>query len=144
MDFRFPSEAEAFRQEARALFKQYVTPEYLEEQRTRHTDYEGHGPETETLVSGMRGHGYLTLAWPKEYGGQCRSIFEQAISHEEMAKSGATDWIVGHVGLTMAGPAMIIVGSEEQKREFLPKIVAGEMNFCQLFTEPEAGSDLAS
>jgi len=144
MDFRFPPEAETFRQEVRAFFKENVTPEYLEEQRTRHTDFEGHGPATEVFVGKMREKGYLTLAWPKEYGGQNRSIFEQAVFHEEMAKAGANDWIVGHVGLTMAGPAMMVVGTEEQKREFLPKIVACEMNFCQLFTEPEAGSDLAS
>jgi alkylation response protein AidB-like acyl-CoA dehydrogenase len=144
MDFRYPPEAEEFRQEVRAFFQETVTPDYLEEQRTRHIDYEGHGRATQRFVDQLRERGYLTLAWPKEYGGQGRSIFEQAVFHEEMARAGATDWIVGHVGLTMAGPALMVYGTEEQKRELLPKIASGEINFCQLFTEPGAGSDLAS
>src|SRR5262245_39809085 len=144
MDLRYPPEVEAFRQEVRTFLDEAVTPEYLREQRTRRVDTEGHGPATQQFVDQLRARGYLTLQWPKEYGGQGRTILEQAVFHEELARAGASDWIVGHVGLTMAGPALMVYGTEEQKREILPKIASGEVNFCQLFTEPNAGSDLAS
>ncbi|MCL6649372.1 MAG: acyl-CoA dehydrogenase family protein, partial [Chloroflexi bacterium] len=144
MDFAYPPEAEAFRQEVRAFLQEAVTPEYLEEQRTMMVDRDGHGPATAAFVAKLRERGYLTLHWPKEYGGQGRSIVEQAIFAEEMARAGASTYIIGSVGLNMVAPALMHYGSEEQKRAILPRIASGEINFCQMFTEPDAGSDLAS
>ncbi|MFN8535051.1 MAG: acyl-CoA dehydrogenase family protein [Dehalococcoidia bacterium] len=143
MDFNYPAETESFRQEIRDFLNEVVTPEYLEEQRTISVDRDGHGPATQTFVDKLRERGYLTLHWPKEYGGQGRPVFEQAVFAEEMARAGATNYIVGSVGLNMVAPALMHYGSEEQKRDILPKIASGEINFAQVFTEPEAGSDLA-
>jgi alkylation response protein AidB-like acyl-CoA dehydrogenase len=144
MDFRYPPDIEAFREEVRAFLEEAVTPEYLEEQRTLRTDHHGHGPATQRFVDQLREKGWLTLHWPKQYGGQGRSIFEQAVFAEEVARAGASTYVIGHVGLTMAGAALMVYGSEEQKQQILPKIASGEVNFCQMFTEPGAGSDLAS
>lgn len=144
MDFRYPPESEVFRQEVRAFLKEAVTADYIEEQRTLTSMGIGHGSATQRFVKQLRERGWLTLHWPTDYGGQGRSIFDQAVFAEEIARAGASTHIVGSVGLNMVAPALMVFGTEEQKRSVLPKIAAGEMNFCQMFTEPEAGSDLAS
>lgn len=144
MDFRYPPFAEEFRSEVKSFLDEVITPEYLEEQRTRIVDTDGHGPATQFFVDKLRERGYLTMHWPKEFGGEGRSIYEQAVFAEEIAKAGASTFIIGHVGLTMVASALMVYGSDEQKRAILPKIASGEVNFCQMFSEPGAGSDLAS
>ncbi len=86
--------------------------------------------------------GWLGLSWPSEYGGQGASLREQFVYNEELVKARAPDLPNG-IGLMIVGPAMIAVGSEEQKREYLPKILSAEHIWCQGFSEPNAGSDLA-
>ena len=87
--------------------------------------------------------GYSGLAWPREYGGQGAPLSLQAIAYEEFASSDAPEH-VGLIGIGMAGPTIISVGSEDQKRRYLEKILTGEEVWCQGFSEPAAGSDLAS
>jgi alkylation response protein AidB-like acyl-CoA dehydrogenase len=87
--------------------------------------------------------GYAGLTWPKEYGGQGRSLAVQAIFLEETARAGASEHI-GVIGLGMVGPTIIACGSVEQKAWYLPRILSGESVFCQGFSEPDAGSDLAA
>jgi alkylation response protein AidB-like acyl-CoA dehydrogenase len=86
--------------------------------------------------------GWIAPAWPKEYGGAGLSVMEQFILNEEFAESRAPQ--LGGMGTSMAGPTIIIHGTEEQKAEHLPKILQGETQWCQGFSEPGAGSDLAS
>ncbi len=86
--------------------------------------------------------GWIAPAWPKEYGGAGLSTMEQFILNEEFAEARAPQ--LGGMGVQMAGPTIIIHGTEEQKAEFLPKILKGESQWCQGFSEPGAGSDLAS
>jgi alkylation response protein AidB-like acyl-CoA dehydrogenase len=87
--------------------------------------------------------GWLGIGWPEEYGGQGRPYMEQLIYNEELAYHRAP--IGSHFfAETMAGPALIRVGTPEQKKEYLPRILTGEITFCLGYTEPEAGSDLAS
>ena len=86
--------------------------------------------------------GWVAPAWPKEYGGAGLSTMEQFILNEEFAEAGAPQ--VGGMGVSMAGPTMIVHGTEEQKAEHLPKILSGEEQWCQGFSEPGSGSDLAS
>lgn len=88
--------------------------------------------------------GYGGIAWPKEYGGQGLSLVHQLIWFEEYAKAGGPDIGCGFVGINHGGPTLIARGSEAQKKQHLPKILAGEEVWCQGFSEPGAGSDLAA
>ncbi len=87
--------------------------------------------------------GWIAPAWPKEYGGAGLSVIEQFIMNEEFAEAGLPA-NVGGFGVMMVGPTLIEHGTEEQKAEHLPKILRGEVIWCQGYSEPGAGSDLAS
>ena len=87
--------------------------------------------------------GWLGLSWPAEYGGQGASLCEQFVYNEELAKARAPDLPNG-IGLMIAGPALIAAGSGEQKKQYLSRILSAEDIWCQGFSEPNAGSDLAS
>jgi alkylation response protein AidB-like acyl-CoA dehydrogenase len=86
--------------------------------------------------------GWIAPGWPQEYGGAGLSVMDQFILNEEFAEAGAPQ--IGGMGVSMAGPTIIAHGTEEQKAEHLPKILKGETVWCQGFSEPETGSDLAS
>ena len=91
----------------------------------------------------LYGAGYAGLTWPKEYGGQGAPPSFQAILYEELAAVQAPTH-VGVIGLNMAGPTIIAHGSEEQKSRYLQPILAADEIWCQGFSEPDAGSDLAA
>ncbi|MCH8007879.1 MAG: acyl-CoA dehydrogenase family protein [Chloroflexi bacterium] len=86
--------------------------------------------------------GWIAAAWPKEYGGAGLGTMEQFIMNEEFAENRAPQ--VGGMGVSMIGPTLIIHGDDEQKDEHLSRILSGEVQWCQGFSEPESGSDLAS
>jgi alkylation response protein AidB-like acyl-CoA dehydrogenase len=88
--------------------------------------------------------GWAGISWPKEYGGRGLSLVEQVIWYEEAARAGAPDSRCGFVGTNHAGPTLIVNASDEQKAFHLPKILRGESVWCQGFSEPGAGSDLAA
>src|SRR5579883_1589395 len=87
--------------------------------------------------------GLLALSWPREYGGQALDPMRQAIVSEELARANVGG-VVGGNAIGMLGPTLITWGTEEQKRRYLPKILTGEEIWCQGYSEPGAGSDLAS
>jgi len=87
--------------------------------------------------------GWCGLTWPKEYGGQGAGFVEQVIYDEEMARAQAPE-LINRVGVNNVGPTLMAHGTEEQKRRFLSKILSAEDIWCQLFSEPGAGSDLAA
>jgi alkylation response protein AidB-like acyl-CoA dehydrogenase len=90
-------------------------------------------------------HGWAGVAWPKEYGGLGLSTLQQVIWYEELALARAPHHInTTYVGLMHAGPTLIARGTDEQKASHLPRILSGEALWCQGFSEPNAGSDLAS
>ncbi|MBI2710750.1 MAG: acyl-CoA dehydrogenase family protein, partial [Actinobacteria bacterium] len=85
--------------------------------------------------------GWLTLAWPKEYGGMGANHLQQLVFQEEVGRSGAP---ASNGGINLVGPCLMVHGTEEQKRRFLPPIAHGDVYWCQGFSEPGSGSDLAS
>ena len=87
--------------------------------------------------------GYLGIAWPAAYGGQGKTIIESAIFNEEMARARAPAPL-NELGLSMGGPTILEHGSEQQKQRFVQKILSCEEVWCQGFSEPGSGSDLAA
>ena len=87
--------------------------------------------------------GWTCIGWPQEHGGRGASIEQQVIFHEEYARAGGPGRM-GHIGEGLTGPTLIAFGSEEQKQRFLPGILAGTQYWCQGYSEPSAGSDLAN
>ncbi|MDQ3916037.1 MAG: acyl-CoA dehydrogenase [Actinomycetota bacterium] len=140
MDFRdTPSEA-AFRAELRAWMDANLPDDWA-----HRGPSSGRGDE-ETARAWARKlfeGGYAGLTWPQEYGGAGAPYTHQAIFLEEVARAEAPEHI-GIIGLGMAGPTIIVHGTEEQKARYLHKILSGEEVWCQGFSEPGSGSDLAS
>ena len=87
--------------------------------------------------------GYLAMGWPREYGGQGADVMRQTIFNEEMVRARAPQFI-GAMGIQMVGPTLIAHGTDEQRRRYLPKILSAEEIWCQGYSEPGSGSDLAS
>lgn len=88
-------------------------------------------------------HRWSCIGWPDQWGGRDATLEQQVIFAEEYARSGAPGRI-GHIGIELAGPTILTFGTEEQKARFLPGIASGEVLWCQGYSEPNAGSDLAS
>jgi alkylation response protein AidB-like acyl-CoA dehydrogenase len=133
-----PEEA-AFREEVRAWLADNLTDD-LRGRRGGAARFEEWGREWSRNLGEA---GYAALTWPKEYGGGGAPYSHQAILLEELARSQAPGHI-GVIGLGMAGPTIIVHGTDEQKARYLPKILSAEEIWCQGFSEPGAGSDLAS
>lgn len=139
MDFRFTEEEEGFRREVRQFLNQELPPGWLGLGEMEEADS---WEFTKAMARKLAARNWLGLAWPREYGGQARSITEQIVFGEEMSYRGAPG--VDIFGISMLGPTLMVWGSEEQKKEHLPPIIRGEIFWCQGYSEPGAGSDLAS
>jgi alkylation response protein AidB-like acyl-CoA dehydrogenase len=138
MDLTFSSEEEAFRAELRAWLARNVpsaTPEFptLADEVRYLVDWQRH------LAAG----GWVGVHWPREYGGRGATTTENYLLQEELARAQAPE-IIGRIGVNLVGPTLIHYGSEAQKRRYLPKILSADELWCQLFSEPNAGSDLAA
>jgi alkylation response protein AidB-like acyl-CoA dehydrogenase len=91
----------------------------------------------------MHEAGLVAISWPKEFGGRGASVMEQVVVNQEIARAGAPE-LIGTIGLDVVGPSIVAHGTDEQKQRYLEPIMAGEELWCQGFSEPNAGSDLAS
>lgn len=144
MKLSFSAQDEAFRQEVAGWLQANLTGEFAQ------LKFRG-GPGDEHMFQAERQQWERTLAqggwtcvgWPKQYGGRGCSIEQQVIFFEEYARAGGPGR-VGHIGEGLAGPTIIAFGTEAQKQKYLPGIVAGTELWCQGYSEPGAGSDLAN
>jgi alkylation response protein AidB-like acyl-CoA dehydrogenase len=139
MNLTFTEEEEAFRREVRDWIEQAM-PEDMR----RKAKGDGHFSPEDSVVwhKILYEKGWVAPHWPKEHGGTGWDAAKRFIFTEEMELSGAPPLSV--FGLSMVGPLIISFGTDEQKKRFLPKILSGEESWCQGYSEPNAGSDLAS
>jgi alkylation response protein AidB-like acyl-CoA dehydrogenase len=140
VDFRFAPEDEAFREEVRNFLRQTPPSDW----QGGDWDSDEQRPEVaERFTRALAERRWHVLAWPEQYGGLGASYMRQVIYNEEMAYARAPTgrtW----AGVQLVGPIIMLYGTEEQKRRFLPPIARAEVVWCQGFSEPNAGSDLAS
>ena len=140
MRIAYTEQQEQLRAELREYFAKLITPERREALSSQTGEY-GAGNVYREVVQEMGRDGWLALGWPKEYGGQDRSTMDQLIFTDEAAVAGAP---VPFLTINSVAPTIMHYGSEEQKKFFLPKIAAGELHFAIGYSEPGAGTDLAS
>lgn len=141
MEFKFTDEHNALRTEVRAFLAEAL-PSDRGAGPVRPTSQEN-WPEQIAFAKKLAAKGWVAPAWPREYGGQAWSHIKQMIFSEEISYAGAPD--AGRVfNVGMIGPTLIVHGNEEQKREHLPRITNADVIWCQGYSEPGAGSDLAS
>jgi 3-oxocholest-4-en-26-oyl-CoA dehydrogenase alpha subunit len=133
----FTPEQQALRKELRAYFERMMTPEARAQ-----LGEAGEGSSLfRVLVRRMGADGWLGIGWPVEFGGQGRPATDQFIFFDEVQRAGAP---FPFVTVNTVGPTLMRYGSEVQKAYYLPRILSGELNFAIGYTEPEAGTDLAS
>ena len=133
----YDEQQEALKAELRSYYEKLLTPEI----RAGLAEGHGIGPVQRQVVRQMGTDGWLGIGWPTEYGGQGRSAIEQFIFFDESMRSGAP---VPMLTINTVGPTIMNYGTDEQKADFLPRILKGEVHFCIGYTEPGAGTDLAA
>jgi alkylation response protein AidB-like acyl-CoA dehydrogenase len=136
MNFGFTPEEEAFRKEVCDFLDKEVTDEVLSESLSR----QGPGSASRQLLRNLGEKRWLCITWPEEYGGMNGTPVQRLILHDEMRYRLL---FYSMVGGGMAGPTIMIHGSDELKKAYLPRIASGEIEFALGYTEPAAGSDLA-
>ena len=153
MDWSDTQEQAQFRAEVRAFIEEQL-PAYYKRAHEERSGLGGgwqadrHSEDTEVAqaakdwAKSLADRGWVAPSWPAEYGGSGLSIWGQFIFKEEMAENGGPP--VGGQGVTQIGPTVIVHGSDEQKEKYLSTILSGESGWCQGYSEPGAGSDLAS
>jgi hypothetical protein len=141
MDLTYPPEAEQFRKEIRTWLEENLPEGWFDE------GFELEGDDrarfNERWVDKLREGGWICATWPEEYGGKGLTTMQGVVLAEEFARAKAP-MRADFFGDTLVGPTILQWGTEEQKKEFLPRILSGETRWCQGFSEPDSGSDLAS
>jgi alkylation response protein AidB-like acyl-CoA dehydrogenase len=138
MDFEWEKEYRDFRGEVRSFIEEWRTPELLEEYART---YGADGPELRRFRDALGERGWMRMCWPEEEGGEGRNLFYQFIFVEEMEYWGMP---YGNLTYTSIAPSIQRFGSDEQRRRYLPGILRGESTFALGYSEPNAGTDLAS
>ena len=144
MDLRFSEEDEAFRRDAREWLTERLTGDFaIVRGRGGPGDEHELFDERAAWEHELGAAGWIGIGWPKEYGGRGLSLTQQVIFYEEYARAQGPGR-VGIVGEGLLGPTIVHFGDEAQKRRFLPGILLGTEIWCQGYSEPNAGSDLAN
>jgi len=143
MDFRFTTEEETFRDEVKDFLKTELASGWDEQfDSESEMGMAAQSDFAKAFNKKLAERHWLALPWPVEYGGLKATVMQQVIYNEEMAYTGAPTGF--NMGVAWVGPSLMLYGTEEQKKEFLPKITNLEHVWCTLYSEPAAGSDLAS
>jgi len=137
MEVRFDDAIEAFRQEVRAWLESHVPKEPMP------SDPEGAFRHMRNWQKHMFDAGWAGIHWPKLYGGRGATLLEQAVFQQELARAQAPP-MANTLGLMIVGPTLMVHGTEEQKKRYIRRILSAEEIWCQGFSEPNSGSDLAS
>jgi 3-oxocholest-4-en-26-oyl-CoA dehydrogenase alpha subunit len=140
MRISYTPDQEKLRRELRSYFTKLITPEHRAALNSMSGEY-GAGTAYRETVAKMGRDGWLTLGWPKEYGGQARSAMDQLIFTDEAVIAGAP---VPFLTINSVAPTIMAFGNDEQKKFFLPKIASGNLHFAIGYSEPGAGTDLAN
>ncbi|MDP6548561.1 MAG: acyl-CoA dehydrogenase family protein [Dehalococcoidia bacterium] len=139
MDFEFTDEQRRFRDEVRFFLEREVP---LEDQEVFGVETEEQHRRAHALALKLASRRWLAIGWPEEHGGGGKGPMEQGIVNEEMGYRMAPRR--GSIGLGLVGPSLMVFGTPEQKEQYLGPIARGEAEYCQGFSEPNVGSDLAS
>jgi alkylation response protein AidB-like acyl-CoA dehydrogenase len=143
MDFRFSDEEENFRTEVKEFLSKELTPGWDEQfDAESEMGMSAQGEFAKQFQKKIAEKGWIALPWPKEYGGMAATVMQQMVYNEEMAYTGAPTGF--NMGVAWVGPSLMIYGTDEQKKRFLPRITNLEDTWCTLYSEPGAGSDLAA
>jgi hypothetical protein len=142
VDFIYPTEAEAFRTEFRAWLDTNQTDEF------RGVAFRGQPSDDELAIlkkwnALVADAGYAAISWPTEFGGRAASVMEQVVFAEECSRA-ATPTLLNPIGLANIAPSIMAFGTQAQKDRFLRPLMRGDEIWCQGFSEPDAGSDLAA
>ena len=143
-DFGGDTDLEAFRQEARAWLEANFPASLKGKGSLATSEVRSNEPDLVAWRKAMGEKGWGTPTWPKEYGGGGLSPQQARVLLQEMTRIGAFNPLMFGMGVTMIGPTIMDYGTEEQKKKHLPPIVRGEVQWCVGYSEPNAGSDLAS
>jgi alkylation response protein AidB-like acyl-CoA dehydrogenase len=138
MDLAFSVDDDAFRDELRSWLAEHAPKERRPRDSALERDFDLAWQRKQYAA------GWAGVAWPEQYGGRGLSLTQQLIWHEEYARTGLVPIDTRFVGLAHAGPTLMARATEDQKTFHLPRILRGDVVWCQGFSEPEAGSDLAS
>jgi alkylation response protein AidB-like acyl-CoA dehydrogenase len=141
MNFKDNPEEAAFRAEVREFVGKEISAS-VKDGDLETGIYRGGMERLRDVRQKLAKRGWIAPAWPKEYGGASLSVMQQFIMNEEFAENRVPP--VGGMGVSMVGPTLITHGNDEQKKEHLSRILSGETHWCQGFSEPGSGSDLAS
>ena len=141
MKLGFSPEEELFRQECADWLNGQMAGEFRDIKGV--TKLTGSPERRKEWEQQLAEHRWSCIGWPSQWGGRDATLAQQVIFAEEYARAGVPGR-VNHIGIELAGPTILTFGTEEQKQRFLPGIAAGKTIFCQGFSEPNAGSDLAS
>ncbi len=143
MDLTPTADEAALRAEFRAWLQEHLPWEYGNGLPPRFDDLAEEVTFLRTWQSKLAGARWVGVAWPEEYGGRGAGAVEHFIVTEELARARAPE-LVGRIGVNLVGPTLLAHGTPEQKRRWLSKVLPAEELWCQLFSEPGAGSDLAA